>query len=258
VTILYLQPRTPASEPAPLREEAAEEMTFGRLLEEMRRNQIRALRKYRTTPFSIRGKMLGCQGQAVLVQESPYHIWVVQGHVDIPGPRPPNPLRVVLLLVTIEKKSGMNLVRSPEKREARLLRYLEAIGLSMQQYRDLEIAANRPWHKDDRGQIFIPKAHLESALVQACPNAPSGARLDPEQLRALLKVSDFPTGKTKRDSVYEHFVVPKDGRGCPLSNQRRYMKHEVISDFTACGSITFDPGDIAPKNLVTLLTYAGK
>src|SRR3954464_3041525 len=122
-------------------------------------------------------------------------------------------------LVDLQKMSGMNRARSEDKKDLALRRFLEKQNLTMEDYVQLQEQANRPWHRDDQGQILIPKHHLASALVQACDSAPAGCRFPRGQLRCLIQLSDFVTDRTKADSVFSRFVLPTDGKGNCLSNQ---------------------------------------
>ncbi len=161
-------------------------------------------------------------------------------------------------LVNIQKQSGMTRARSEDKRDAALRRYLEKLGLTIDDYKKLETSANREWYTNKAGYIIVPSHQIEGCLVQACRSAPAGCRFVQEQLRSLLTVSDFVTDKKHGDKVYERFVLPTDAKGHLLSNQRRLTKNEVIIDFTAVGTICFDKSDTSEKSVKELLTYAGK
>ena len=51
---------------------------------------------------------------------------------------------------------------------------------------------------------------------------------------------------------------PKSGKGNGLSSQRRLTRSEVIENFDARGTLSFDPSDIKEKDLKELIRYTGK
>jgi hypothetical protein len=164
-------------------------------------------------------------------------------------------------VVNILKASGYNRVRSEDKRESTLMRYLEKLGMTMDQYQAMVVKANEQWYRlgnNGTGKIIVPRHHFSGALVQACKSAPAGARFNEDQLRSLLDIRDFITDKTERDRVFSRFVLPKDGKGNALSNQRTLRENDVIEDFDATGEINFDENDVKLDAVLSLLDYTGK
>lgn len=161
-------------------------------------------------------------------------------------------------LITIQKQSGMNRARSQDKRDSALRRFLEQSGLTIDDYKKLEVEAARPWYRNKEGYIIIPRHHFSGCLVQAVKSSPAGTRMPQDQLRSLLQISDFVSEKKDTDVVFERFVLPTDGKGNPLSNQRRLTKNDVIHNFTATGTINFDKTDVKETSVKDLLVYAGK
>jgi len=165
-------------------------------------------------------------------------------------------------VVTITKQSGMNRARSEDKREKSLQTYLEKIGMTNQQFAELQAKADRKWYRadndDETSEIIIPRHQFSGCLVQACASAPAGCRYDQEELRSILQVGDFRTGKFTHDWILERFVKPMDGKGNVLSNQRRLTKSWVILDFNAVGTVEWDPRDAKEKNVLDLLRHAGR
>jgi hypothetical protein len=161
-------------------------------------------------------------------------------------------------LIDIQKQSGMSRCRSVDKKNAALMKYLEQAGLSPDEYKQLEKDANCPWYRDCGGYIVLPQQHFLAALVQSCYTAPAGARLDRDNLRSLLKVTDFQTDRRDADGKFERFIPVKDGSGKSLSNQRQFRSDEFIANSVAIGTLEYDEGDIKPKSLEQLITYAGK
>src|ERR1700730_7620102 len=82
-------------------------------------------------------------------------------------------------LIDIDKQSGKSRARSEDKREQALLRYLEKIGMSPEQYKALQKKAAEKWHKDITGKIVIPSERIGACLVNGTRSAPAGCRVDP-------------------------------------------------------------------------------
>lgn len=163
-------------------------------------------------------------------------------------------------VITIRKRSGMDNSRAgEEKRQEKLSTYLRKIGMTAGEFAELEKKAGQAWYRinrnDEKSPIILPSRQLTGMLVHAATSAPAGSRINPDNLRSLIKVSDFVTNKTKADGKFSRFVVPKDGKGNPISNQRRFMEDEYIQDFRAEGTVEF--GDsLKPDNVKTLLEHA--
>lgn len=163
-------------------------------------------------------------------------------------------------VVNLQKSSGMNRVRSEDKRESSLNGYLEQIGMTRDQYEALVVKSKRPWYRvdDETSPIIIPRHQLSGCLVQACQSAPAGSRFAKSALRALIQIQDLVTLKTESDCEYKRYVRPCDGTGKPLSNQRSLRVNQVIEDFAATGAIALDESDVKPEKVLGLLRYAGK
>lgn len=163
-------------------------------------------------------------------------------------------------VISILKKSGSSNSRSAEeKREEKLATYLKTIKMSMEDFRALEKKAAEPWYRKVRGDanspIIIPSRQLTGMLVHAASSAPAGSRMDCDNLRSVISVSDFVTNRTKSDGTFSRYVVPKDGKGNPISNQRRFMEDEYIEGFTAAGTVEF-PDSKKPENVKQLIVHA--
>lgn len=166
-------------------------------------------------------------------------------------------------LVNHLKKSGVNSVRTEEKRADRLSKYLEKSGLSAAQWEALNRKAKLEWHLDERGRIFIPRHQMSGCLVQTLKtsNSPRPVK-DGGQLRSLVQISDFATDRTKADETWVRFVRPTKN-GVPLSNQRSERRNEVIKKFTATGALSCDlaqlsGGQGAAAELRRLFEFAGR
>lgn len=149
-------------------------------------------------------------------------------------------------VVNIMKKSGLTRAKSDQAREKALRDYLSSIGMTAEEYERLSAKAALEWHFDDQGRIIIPRHQMSGCLVQTLVSMSSSHRpfKDGGVLRSLCQISDFVTPRTKADDTWVRFVRPtKDGK--PLSNQRSERRNQVIRKFTATGTLSFDPAEIA-------------
>lgn len=162
-------------------------------------------------------------------------------------------------LITIRKQSGVDRVRSEEKREAALENFLKKLGMTTADYKDLEKKSKEPWYRTVRGDesspIVIPARQISGMLVHAASTAPAGARVQTDNLRSVIHVEDFVTDKKKADGIFARYVLPKDGKGNPISNQRRYMEDEYIQNVKAEGIVEF-ADSMKPGNVKDLISYA--
>ena len=146
-------------------------------------------------------------------------------------------------IITIRKQSGVDRVRSEDKREQTLAAFLRKITMTPEEWKALETRAKEPWYRVQRGVItsfiIIPARQVSGMLVHAASTAPSGARIPVDNLRSTVRASDFVTEKKAADGMFSRYVLPKDGKGNPLSNQRRYMEDEYIENFRAEGYLEF-------------------
>ncbi len=166
-------------------------------------------------------------------------------------------------LINIQKLSGCNRARSEDKRQKALRAWLDANGLTLDDYKALEARAARPFYtRADVGgrgdEIVIPAHHLYGMCAQAADLAPASVRLaSPEQIRTVMQVSDFGTGKSKADGIWERFAVVKTGTGQTLSNQRGLRADAYIADVTASGQIRLINDELEPKAR-QFLEWAGR
>lgn len=162
-------------------------------------------------------------------------------------------------LITIRKQSGVDRVRSEDKRDLALSTFLKKIGMTTDEHKALEKRAKEPWYRMVRGEetspIIIPARQMSGMLVHAAHSAPAGSRVPEDNLRSLIRTTDFVTNRKKADGVFSRYVLPKDGKGNPISNQRRFMEDEYIENFKAEGSVTF-PDHMKPENVKNLVAYA--
>jgi hypothetical protein len=158
-------------------------------------------------------------------------------------------------LIELQKRSGMMRARSDKKRREALEKALKDAGMSFSDYEELKRLAERPFATDAGGEIIIAGARILDCLVNASDVAPSAAKMD--NIRSRLKATDFRTGKSKPDGVWERFAVVRSATG-KLSNQRGLRSNQYIENFTAEGEITFDPAMVQPKALRQLLEFAGR
>lgn len=172
-------------------------------------------------------------------------------------------------LIDIQKKSGYNRARTMKGREKALADYLGSIKVTKDDYDLLMYQASRPFYtledvvsmvlQDGRNyqEIVISAHQMYGCLAQAASLISAPLRLaKAEQIRTVIQVSDFMTGKTAQDGVWERFAVVKAGTGNKLSNQRSLRSNPYIAGFTARGEINWLGDEIKPVQV--FLDWAGR
>ncbi|MDE2106466.1 MAG: hypothetical protein KGL39_55140 [Patescibacteria group bacterium] len=176
-----------------------------------------------------------------------------------------------LKAIDIQKESGMNRARSMEKRAATLQHYLQSLHPPME-FADYELLcklADRQFYRfedvpeeldgHNPKEIVIPAHHLYGCMANAADLATSSIRLcSPEQVRTVLQVSSFATGKTECDDVWRRNVVVTSGTGGRLSNQRALRENEFISHFEAKGTVSFSEHIVKPEKVYSFMEFAGR
>ena len=154
----------------------------------------------------------------------------------------------------------MNRARSEQKREDSLKEYLRRNGYTLEQYADLERLARRQFYTADDGMIILSSHQLYGCLIESARNIAASQRpCDPNNLRHVVRLSDFRTGKRAADGTFKRLVMPKSGTGQPLSNQRALRMNDYIEAFEATGTLGFFPEDIRQADeLPDFLAYAGQ
>ncbi len=161
-------------------------------------------------------------------------------------------------VIQIQKESGLNRARSQANRTRALSTHLAKIGLSMEDYGALLALADRPFHLA-AGVIIIPQHQVYGCLAQAADLASSSLRLAaPEQIRTVLKSTDWVTTKTAGDGVWSRFVVVKAGSGQTLSNQRSLRENAYLEDFDVTATLTFSADVLQPEKVQQFLAFAGR
>lgn len=174
-------------------------------------------------------------------------------------------------VINIQKESGMNRTRSARRREEALTNHLKSLQMSQDQYDILLKQASRSWYlwsdvvgadplnSRNPDEIVIPAHQLYGLLAQASSIATSSIRLSSvQQIRTILTISDFSTGKLKADGLWERFVVVNAGPGGRLSNQRSLRADEYIHHFTAKGYVSFSEDIVNWDKVLNFLTFAGR
>lgn len=162
-------------------------------------------------------------------------------------------------LIDIQKKSGLNRTKSEANRRKALEEYLKANKMNLIDYEMLEKLAARPFHLNGTGEIIIPAEKIYAFLVNATDEARSATRAcPPEQIRSLIKASDWHTGKSKPDGTWERFAVVSSGTGQKLSNQRGLRRSEYIERFDATGEVEINPQFVKPEALQRLIEWGGE
>lgn len=162
-------------------------------------------------------------------------------------------------IINIRKQSGVDRSRSEEKRSKVLADFLKRISMTTDEFKTLQARAERSWYRMDDDNldsfIVIPARQVTGMLVHAADNAPAGCRIPEDNLRSLVHVDNLVTNRKQKDGVFSRFILPKDGKGNPLSNQRRFTEDEYIKDFEAAGEIRFEDS-LKPDAIKGLLSYA--
>lgn len=168
-------------------------------------------------------------------------------------------------IINIQKASGFNRIRSEERRVKALEDYLQTIGMSMDEYRELEKLARRPFYRQDgpgkdgaTPAIIIPAHQVYGAFAQASAICSSSLRIArQEQIRTILVTSDWLTEKTEEDGIWDRFVVVKSGSGKQLTNQRALRSNAYIEKFEARGTLHCLLGKDHLKKLGDFLRWVG-
>lgn len=158
-------------------------------------------------------------------------------------------------VIDILKESGVNRARTTAARASTLKEYLAGKGMTMDDYKALELRSKRPFNTardlgldGDPDEIIIPAHQLYGMLGEGAKFAPSSIRpAKTEQIRTVIKLTDFRTGKTKEDGIWERMSQPKNGAGKPLSNQRTLRANAYIEKFSATGYIHIINPELAGK-----------
>lgn len=161
-------------------------------------------------------------------------------------------------VINITKESGMNRARSQANRRKALEEYLNSHGMTLADFEELERLSRRPFHTDDAGQIIIPADKISAFLVNVASEIRAASKpCNPDQVRSRIVCSDFATGKTEPDGVWERFAVVSGGSGNKLSNQRGLRRSHYITEFSARGTFTIDPDFVNPETLQNAVRWGG-
>ena len=160
-------------------------------------------------------------------------------------------------LINIQKQSGMNRAKSDANRRKALESHLKGLGISFDNYEDLEKRAAMPFYMNGKC-IIIPELQVYGFLVNSTFNARSAQRpCEPDQIRSRFIASSWITAKEKADGVWERFALVSAGTGQKLSNQRGLRRNQFIEKFSAKGEIEFDEGFVKPSVLRDLVEHGG-
>jgi len=170
-------------------------------------------------------------------------------------------------VIDIVKYSGMNRCKSEDKRQQALKGHLSKIGLTLEDFEDLQAKANRQWYRvdddDQSSPIVVPRHQLAGCLVETIKRSPKSIRgkYSAESFRSHVQLSNFVTDKTVADGVYDRYVKLE------TSNQRNRQQNEYIGigqefcdgknkkPVVAVGQLTLAAG-VEPDELKHLMTFA--
>jgi hypothetical protein len=175
-------------------------------------------------------------------------------------------------LINITKESGMNRARSSANRRKALEEHLKRLNMTLGDYEDLERDANRPFHVNDDGYVFIPKTSVDAMLVATCDSIRAAGRpCPPDMVRTALRASAWTTDVRADEALpWERFAVVSSGTGAKLSNQRGFRRNlyvgaeppdstlPVTGKVTATGTVDPNPEMVKPEVLRDALRYAGE
>jgi hypothetical protein len=160
-------------------------------------------------------------------------------------------------LINIQKQSGMNRAKSDANRRKALEAHLKSVGMSFDDYEELEQRAAAPFYMNG-SHILIPDLHVYGFLVNSVDQARSAQRpCEPDQVRSRFTASSWMTTKSKADGVWERFAMVSAGTGQKLSNQRGLRRSQYIEKFSADGEIEFDEAFVKPSVLRDLVEFGG-
>jgi hypothetical protein len=161
-------------------------------------------------------------------------------------------------VINILKESGANRVRSQDRRAKALDDYLRAKSMTLEDLRQLEALAERPFYMNST-HIIIPAHQVHGCLAEAAALCSSSIRIArQEQIRTVLQSSDWETGKAEADGIWERFVVVKSGTGKTLTNQRALRANPYIEDFDATGTLTTLMEKDGLRKLRDFIEWAGR
>jgi len=157
-------------------------------------------------------------------------------------------------VISIQKSSGYNRVKSDKRRKAVLMTELERRGLTEQQYEELVEKSKRPFYTAPDGEIVIPPEKIYAFInntAQMAKNVPSPER---GQIFVVLDIhgEGVYTGKTAPDGVFSRFVKLEE------SNERTLSESPYIHNFTGRMKASLDDAMYSPKDLKSLLEYGGR
>jgi hypothetical protein len=163
-------------------------------------------------------------------------------------------------VINIQKESGVNRARTQQNRDRALRSWLDGHGMTLDDYQQLVRQSQEPFHRRNgaTSPIIIPEHHVYGCLTNAADRAPSSIRVcAPEQVRVLLTCSAWETDRTQPDGVWSRFAVVTGAQG-KLSNQRALRENPYIAEFTASGTVEFDPDTVDPERLRGFIEWAGR
>mgnify|MGYP001605286442 CR=1 FL=1 len=170
-------------------------------------------------------------------------------------------------VINIQKVSGMNRAKSEAKRADALNAHLKTLDMTREQYDQLLGQADRQFYtvQDQRAavnghqpdEIVIPAHQMYGCLAQGADQCPSRMRIAQlDQIRSVISLSDFYTGKEKRDGAWERFATVTGGTGQKLSNQRALRCNDYIANFDATGQVHYTGED--EQKLRDFLDWVGR
>jgi len=157
-------------------------------------------------------------------------------------------------VISIQKASGFNRVRSGAKRKQTLAAELEKRGMSEADYAALTEKANAQFFTLD-GTVYIPSRNFQSFLAHVAHVAPKAVAADYQIIRTAVQVREpgLVTDRTVADAKVFGRYVKLEG-----SNERSWQENSYIEDATATGTLDLDETMLSPKDLRQMIEWGAK
>jgi len=159
-------------------------------------------------------------------------------------------------VISIQKASGLNRVRSSARRKQTLAAELEKRGMSEADYAALTEKANAQFFTLDGGIVYIPSRNFQSFLAHVAHVAPRAvAQADYQIIRTAVQVREpgLVTDRTVADAkVFGRYVKLEE------SNERSWQENSYIEEATATGTLDLDETMLSPKDLRQMIEWGAK
>lgn len=162
-------------------------------------------------------------------------------------------------LIEIQKNSGLNRARSDAARSKALSQELTRLGMSLEDYEDLQARAADPFERDAQGRHVHPAEKVAAMLVSINDTLPASARFtDRGQERSRVACSDMLLDYSEADvDKWVRYVVVNLGTGQKASNQRAQRVSTVIKEAVGTFTVTLSKDYVNPARLKAAIEAGG-